>query len=124
MGVPADPSPPCRDRSLQYLHSKRQRVTRRGVRDCAHEKITSCLARFFLWLSCCTCLLVKDADANTDTRHTRLQVRTEFGSEDEKVLVGVLVSPCVPRWLPPSFDGANRAARVSGWWNKRVATRA
>ena len=28
-----------------------------------------------------------------------LQVRTEFGNEDEKVLFGVPVAPCGPRWL-------------------------
>ena len=37
------------------------------------KKITLCLARAFLWLSCSTCLLVKHADANTDTRHARLR---------------------------------------------------
>ena len=34
-----------------------------------------------------------------DDTEAGFKVRTEFGSEDEKVLFGVPVAPCVPRWL-------------------------
>ena len=80
------------------------------------------LAHFLVLFSCCTCPLVDRTDANTDTRHTRLRVRTKFGSEDEKVLFDVLEAPCVTRWLHlPRFVMIPTHQPSKAFVGKRVA---